>query len=295
MEIRKAVKLAFSYPFGIERDYLRALLSLLDVLFDDIFEGLAIAGFKVNIKDLKVKTDTELLSDHELHHLDDFDLSFYTDSKEENLQKSLEASKEVFAYSLFERLRSKWAKATEVFEKKLKTVAYRTQDYNYKLWQKQVKQSMSVDIFKSEPWLETESLAFTKENVRLIRNVGNLAVDQIQTLVTDTVKAGNTAKSITGDIQKILNTTEKRASLIAVDQIGKFNGVLTKVRQTKFGVTEFIWTSMGDERVRLRHRELNGKRFFWNDPPAEGYPGQPIRCRCQAIPVFESIDYSLYE
>lgn len=282
-----------NYPWAIERDYLSYLLELLDEYFTDLFKELAKKGFSIKLDEIqKADSQSMIVSCTDIAEiLGDFDLSEYLD----NLMKLNKANKEryddknLFAYSLFERLRQKYSKMTEVFEKKLKTIASQTSDYNYKIWQKQVKKAMSVDIFKEEKWLETEIQAFTKENVRLIKNIGNLATDQIQTVVTDAVKNGNSAKSITKDIQKIIGATQQRASLIAVDQIGKFNGILTKIRQTKLGVIEYIWTTVGDERVRLRHRELNGKKFAWDNPSSEGHPGQPIRCRCQALPVFDSM------
>lgn len=39
-----------------------------------------------------------------------------------------------------------------------------------------------------------------------------------------------------------------------------------------------------DERVRHTHRARNGKLFAWNDPPSDGHPDIPIRCRCVAVP-----------
>ncbi len=41
----------------------------------------------------------------------------------------------------------------------------------------------------------------------------------------------------------------------------------------------------GDERVRPSHEALDGTRQRWDDPPAEGHPGEPINCRCIAEPV----------
>jgi len=37
--------------------------------------------------------------------------------------------------------------------------------------------------------------------------------------------------------------------------------------------------------VRPRHQELDGKEFDYDNPPAEGLPGQPVGCRCFAESV----------
>lgn len=39
--------------------------------------------------------------------------------------------------------------------------------------------------------------------------------------------------------------------------------------------------------MRPTHAELEGKIFDWDNPPPEGNPGMPIRCRCVAIPVID--------
>lgn len=86
-----------------------------------------------------------------------------------------------------------------------------------------------------------------------------------------------------------MSVGESRAALIAVDQIGKFNGIITKLRQEKLGIKSYIWRSVGDERVRVTHKAFNGNKFSWDKGSPEGHPGQPIRCRCFAEPLFEEI------
>ena len=85
------------------------------------------------------------------------------------------------------------------------------------------------------------------------------------------------------------------------DQIGTLSADLTRTRQESAGVKEYIWRSSGDERVRACHRELDGKTFRYDDPPAMWYmtkrgkiytgrhcnPGEDYQCRCVAKPVFD--------
>ena len=83
-------------------------------------------------------------------------------------------------------------------------------------------------------------------------------------------------------------STKKRAKLIARDQTQKVNAAVTQGRQSNLGVTEYIWRTSSDERVRESHKSKNGKRFRWDSPPADtGHPGQDIQCRCVAEPVIE--------
>jgi hypothetical protein len=52
------------------------------------------------------------------------------------------------------------------------------------------------------------------------------------------------------------------------------------------GVERYIWRSVQDSRVRPEHAEYNGNEYGWDDPPPDGNPGQPVRCRCHAEAVW---------
>jgi len=61
--------------------------------------------------------------------------------------------------------------------------------------------------------------------------------------------------------------------------------------QVSGGVGEYIWQTQRDDRVRDRHRELEGTVQRWDDPPeiddkgTKGNPGDAWNCRCNAVPV----------
>ena len=95
------------------------------------------------------------------------------------------------------------------------------------------------------------------------------------------------------EIEARFDVSESRAALIARDQVGKFYGALNRARQEDLGLTHFVWRTANDERVRPEHVRLDGQRFSWSKLPAEGYPGQPINCRCNADPDVESLLDSL--
>ena len=77
------------------------------------------------------------------------------------------------------------------------------------------------------------------------------------------------------------------ARRIARDQSSKFVAELNQIRQTEAGITQYVWSSSGDDRVRPTHRENDGKTFSWDDPPQNGTgpPGAEIQCRCVALGV----------
>jgi SPP1 gp7 family putative phage head morphogenesis protein len=128
---------------------------------------------------------------------------------------------------------------------------------------------------------------FTRENVALIKNIGDTAASRIERVVADGVRRGQSTKAIQAVIKDEMGICERRAKLIAVDQIGKFNGQLTRIMQQDAGISKYIWRGMMDARERASHIALEGQIFSWSNPPSMGHPGEPIRCRCYAEPVFD--------
>lgn len=58
--------------------------------------------------------------------------------------------------------------------------------------------------------------------------------------------------------------------------------VSARLQQDKMGVTEFIWRSQDDARVRPEHQGFDDHQFFWKTPPEDGPPGEAYGCRCSA-------------
>lgn len=166
---------------------------------------------------------------------------------------------------------------------------------------------LNIDLRKSEVGLEPFIRRFVDQNVRLIQSV---AVDQLQRMesVVEQAVGGQVRVEVLRDrIQHTFNVSESRAALIARDQTLKHNAQLTQLRQQQVGVTEYIWTSSRDERVRGRpggkwansqadHWSLDGTRQSWLSPPVtnpetgeRNHPGEDYQCRCTATPVVDHL------
>jgi SPP1 gp7 family putative phage head morphogenesis protein len=101
-------------------------------------------------------------------------------------------------------------------------------------------------------------------------------------------------KTIAEQIQDAYNISKSHAQLIARDQIAKLNAQITQEQMTDAGVTEYVWRTMDDRRVRDGHRVLNNKRFKFTEPPVvdkktgrRANPGGDYQCRCVPLPVFD--------
>lgn len=123
-------------------------------------------------------------------------------------------------------------------------------------------------------------------NIALIKKTSRDLISQIGGVLGSPDIAGMRVEDVAKLIKERAGVSESRAILIARDQTLKLNGDVNQIRQTEAGVTEFEWSTSEDERVREEHEALDGQTFTWAEgAPEEGFPGQPVQCRCCAIAV----------
>jgi SPP1 gp7 family putative phage head morphogenesis protein len=106
--------------------------------------------------------------------------------------------------------------------------------------------------------------------------------------VIRTVDRKELVSELTQTIKHMANVNEKRAALIACDQVGKLNSQLAQYEQVNQGVEKYLWQTMEDSRVREKHRLRNQEIFRWDKPPDDGHTGWSYRCRCVAIPLYDT-------
>jgi len=153
---------------------------------------------------------------------------------------------------------------------------------------RQIRTVMGIDPIDSDPWTISPTVdSWVEANAALIKNIPDESITRIGTKVRLGVEAGDSLKKMTATVNGELDISKNRAKLIARDQTNKLLGKLTEARQTSIGVTNYIWSTSQDERVRPLHAEREGRVYKWSDPPSDGHPGWPIQCRCRAIPVIE--------
>jgi SPP1 gp7 family putative phage head morphogenesis protein len=141
------------------------------------------------------------------------------------------------------------------------------------------------------PVLDKKELlsSWTRENLSLIRGVTQEQIKTLETGLLRNTTAGMRASELEAFVMKTLGIGVKRAQLIAIDQTNKLSGQIDRLNQVTSGIPLGIWRTSRDERVRVEHRALEGTVIDINNPPSEGLPGQPIRCRCTMEPVLDSL------
>lgn len=172
---------------------------------------------------------------------------------------------------------------------------------------KETERTLKIDLRGAEGHLDPYVKEFVRRNVQLIKSVSFDQLGRMREIV-DGYQAGQTnQKSLRDQLMETFDLPRARAELIARDQVLKANAQILQQQQTQVGVTEYIWTTAGDERVRGRpggkwanssgdHWHLDGTRQSWTAPPVvdpttgrREHPGGDYQCRCVAVPVVDQL------
>lgn len=128
------------------------------------------------------------------------------------------------------------------------------------------------------------------ENIDLVVQAQRDYAQSVRKIFDDPKNFGKHYTELKGDLLERSGVSESRAELIARDQTLKLNAQISQERQASAGVSKYTWSTSLDERVRDRHRDLEGRVFSWSERTPIGYrPGEDYQCRCVAIPYIEAL------
>lgn len=98
-------------------------------------------------------------------------------------------------------------------------------------------------------------------------------------------------------IKHQFNVSQSKAKFLARQETGLFMAKFRRERFKESGVRRYKWSTARDERVRDDHKHLNGRIFFYADPPIvdtttgrRANPGEDFNCRCVDIPILDPIE-----
>lgn len=185
--------------------------------------------------------------------------------------------------------------------------------------EKRVVSPLGLDVVGGEPWLRKELGTRGKEFSELCVDLARETERRIAASALEAMEKGLPRKWLRRQIQEAGGIGERRAKLIARDQVGKLQGALHEARQKDLGIESYVWRTSRDERVSGNpggaypdadssspthgdHHEREGRRFAWKKEGgrlvevlkdgttrgtvyADGHPGEPIQCRCFAEPL----------
>jgi SPP1 gp7 family putative phage head morphogenesis protein len=153
---------------------------------------------------------------------------------------------------------------------------------------------LGIKIREAEPTFGKKITAWRAENVGLVKSLFGDEKKKLGKILRE--GEGRRYESLAKDIEARLDVTQRKAEFLAIDQTLKLNADITRARMGAAGITEYVWTTAGDERVRPTHEELDGETFSFDDPPVtnedgdRNNPGEDYRCRCVAYPVLPELD-----
>lgn len=194
----------------------------------------------------------------------------------------------------------------DTLSKTIDFLSERVLEYNTKEFANAVHKTLGIDItqdYYMGDFYKKEIGEWVSTNVDLIKSVPNDMLDRMKSDMYDGFMNGMRSEEIADSLMHDYNITESKAKFIARDQLAKLSSGITRAQQEDAGISEYVWSTSMDERVRKGHEILEGKKFKWSEPPEilewsekEGWrhtgrychPGQDYNCRCVALPVFDS-------
>lgn len=146
-----------------------------------------------------------------------------------------------------------------------------------------------------------EGLKFTTNALVLEtqRWAQKLRDETLEAFTANTLRAMTLGQPLEKIMEQFDGMVEKRrghARMVARTQVANFNSVMTKTRAQNAGITEAIWVTSHDERVRPCHRVRDGKRFKLSEglySSCDGktlLPGTDYNCRCTYRMIIPDID-----
>lgn len=137
---------------------------------------------------------------------------------------------------------------------------------NKKKFDRTVQRATGVDLgaIITHEGLEDFVALNVNKNVSLISSLPEEYIKQVETIVNNGVASGAKYKTIEKEIIGKTGANSKlagRIKTIAMNETQTINAQMTLRRSDNLGITEGIFRTSKDERVRKCHRELNGVRY----------------------------------
>lgn len=117
---------------------------------------------------------------------------------------------------------------------------------------------------------------------------------KMRELVEKQVFAGGRAKGLENILMQRYGVSRHKAKFLARQETGLLMAKFHESRCRDIGITDYIWSAAMDERTRDDHKDLNGKRFSFKNPPTvnkrtgkRANPGEDFGCRCGARGIVE--------
>ena len=191
---------------------------------------------------------------------------------------------------------------------KIERIAESEYNHAQKQFWDEVEKAIGINFPSDADWWEKVKTSWAVNNYDLIVTNARHYITQINTVTEQAVTGGWSVSQLQAQINKFgSDLTEKKARLLARDQIGKLQGQISEAQMESVGLEMYIWETAGDERVRKSHRVMQGLLCRWDNANVYSldngrtwierpsgavrlHPGQDIQCRCVSLVFAPELD-----
>ena len=157
---------------------------------------------------------------------------------------------------------------------------------------KKATQAVSVPVKFSGEMRENVTEQFSTNMEKFIKGWTEENILKLRQEVEQNMQQGGRAKNLEKILRQNYGASQNKAKFLAKQESGLLLSAYRKERYRDAGVQRYRWRTSNDERVRDRHRELNGQVFAWDeaiidDKGTKGNPKEDFGCRCTAEPILE--------
>lgn len=196
-------------------------------------------------------------------------------------------SQDAIGADIFEALKSLAVRLGLIAEATVTRILRTESERHTKKWLSSVRSALGIDIGAVvaqedlADYLETAAA----RNSSLIKSLSDDTIKRVEQATYQAITQGQTVADLRKRLTEEFGVVDSRAKLIARDQVSKLNSDMNRIRHQQAGIDSYTWSTSHDERVRPRHKKLDGKEYRYGEPTGaeQGLsPGQPIQCRCVA-------------
>lgn len=124
------------------------------------------------------------------------------------------------------------------------------------------------------------------ENLDLyIKDFASEKIPELRRMVEDNLQKGGRIDKLAKGIEAQYGVSKRKAKFLASQETSLLTAKFRQERSQEAGSSKYVWMTRHDNKVRHDHAELNGKTFFWDDPPVvdqlrgrRANPGEDYNC-----------------
>lgn len=117
--------------------------------------------------------------------------------------------------------------------------------------------------------------------------------EEIEKLLIYVNQGNNNLTKLYNYLDKKIEMSKRKAEFLSKSVTNQMINEYKSEEYRTLGITQYKWQTMGDDKVRPYHRELNGEIIDYDNPPIQdrygnrAHAGEYYNCRCRQIPIID--------